>query len=54
MIPYYFLRERKQNFDKLCMQLVADMRRLGATVVAADTSSIILATGKHTLSAAVG
>ncbi len=39
---------------KCLAQLVADMRRLGATVVAADTASVILATGKHTLSAAVG
>jgi len=39
---------------KMLLQLVAEMRRLGATVVAADFSSVILATGKHSLSAAVG
>ncbi|KAK9824549.1 hypothetical protein WJX72_011249 [[Myrmecia] bisecta] len=39
---------------KVLAQLVADMRKLGAVVVAADTSSIILATGKRNLTAAVG
>ncbi len=39
---------------KMLLQMVAEMRRLGATVVAADFSSVILATGKHSLSAAVG
>jgi DNA polymerase epsilon subunit 1 len=39
---------------KTLAQLVADMRRLGATVVAADASSVILATGKRNLTAAVG
>jgi DNA polymerase epsilon subunit 1 len=39
---------------KLLLQLVAELRRLGATVVAADTSSIILATGKHGLASALG
>ena len=33
---------------------VADLRRLGARVVAADASSLILATGKCNLTAAVG
>lgn len=39
---------------KTLAQLVADLRRLGATVVAADASSVILATGKRNLTAAVG
>lgn len=39
---------------KTLAQLVADLRRLGATVVAADVSSLILATGKRNLTAAVG
>ena len=39
---------------KCLAQLVADLRRLGATVVAADATSVILATGKRNLSAAVG
>ena len=39
---------------KCLAQLVADLRRLGATVVAADSTSLILATGKRNLSAAVG
>ena len=39
---------------KTLAQLVADLRRLGATVVAADASSLILATGKRNLTAAVG
>ena len=39
---------------KCLAQLVADLRRLGATVVAADSASLILATGKRNLSAAVG
>ena len=33
---------------------VADLKRLGARVVAADASSLILATGKSNLTAAVG
>ncbi|KAK9798895.1 hypothetical protein WJX73_003389 [Symbiochloris irregularis] len=39
---------------KTLAQLVAEMRRLGATVVAADTTSVILATGKRNLTAAIG
>ena len=39
---------------KMLLQLVAEIRKLGATVVAADFSSIIIATGKHNLTAAVG
>lgn len=39
---------------KTLAQLVADLRRLGARVVAADAHSLILATGKHNLTAAVG
>ena len=39
---------------KTLAQLVADMRRLGATVVAADASSVILSTGKRNLTAAIG
>ena len=39
---------------KMLLQLVAEMRKLGAIVVAADFSSVIIATGKHNLTAAVG
>ena len=39
---------------KMLLQLVAEIRKLGATVVAADFSTIIIATGKHNLTAAVG
>lgn len=39
---------------KCLAQLVADLKTLGATVVSADSSVIILATGKQTMSAAVG
>ena len=39
---------------KMLLQLVAEMRRLGATIVAADFSSVILATGKHSLPMAIG
>lgn len=39
---------------KMLLQLVSEIRKLGATVVAADFSSIIIATGKHNLTAAVG
>lgn len=36
------------------MQLVAELTRLGATVIAADASSLILGTGKHDVPGAVG
>ena len=39
---------------KTLAQLVAEMRRLGAQVVAADATSVILATGKRNLTAAMG
>ncbi|CAL8464190.1 g3725 [Coccomyxa elongata] len=39
---------------KTLAQLVADLKRLGARVVAADAHSLILATSKHNLTAAVG
>jgi DNA polymerase epsilon subunit 1 len=39
---------------KTLAQLVADLKRLGARVVAADAHSVILATGKSNLTAAVG
>ena len=39
---------------KVLAQLVADMRRLGARVIAADASSILLATGKRNITAAIG
>ncbi|DBA81285.1 TPA: hypothetical protein ACH3X2_006902 [Trebouxia sp. C0005] len=39
---------------KVLAHLVAEMRKLGATIVAADMTSIILATGKRNLTAAVG
>lgn len=39
---------------KTLAQLVTDLKRLGARVVAADAHSLILATAKHNLTAAVG
>lgn len=39
---------------KVVLQLVAEAGKLGAIVVAADFSSIIIATGKHDLASAVG
>lgn len=39
---------------KLLLQLVAELKRLGTTVVYADTSTLILATGRHSMSAALG
>lgn len=39
---------------KLLLQLVAELQKLGATVVHADPASIILCTGKRNLTAAVG
>lgn len=36
------------------LQLVAEAGKLGATVVAADFSSIIIATGKQDLQSAIG
>ncbi len=40
--------------QKLLLQLIAELQRLGAVVVAADHSSLILSTGKRNLTAAVG
>lgn len=40
--------------QKLFLQLVSEMRRLGATVVSANAHSIILCTGKRSISAAAG
>lgn len=39
---------------KVVLQLVAEAGKLGATIVAADFSSVIIATGKHDLQSAVG
>ena len=39
---------------KLLLQLITELRRLGAVVVYADHSSLILSTGKRNLTAAVG
>lgn len=39
---------------KLLPQLVAELKRLGTTVVYADTSTLVLATGRHSMSAALG
>lgn len=39
---------------KLLLQLVAELKRLGTTVVYADTSTLLLATGRHSMSAALG
>ena len=40
--------------QKLLLQLIAELQKLGATVVHADCSSIILSTGKRNMTAAVG
>ena len=40
--------------QKLLLQLIAELQRLGATVVHADCASLILSTGKRNLAAAVG
>lgn len=40
--------------QKLLLQLIAELQRLGAVVVYADTGSLILNTGKRNLTAAVG
>ena len=43
------------NDEAVCgVQLVAELTRLGATVIAADASSLILGTGKHDVPGAVG
>ncbi len=39
---------------KVMLQLVAEAGKLGATVVAADFATVIVATGKHDLPSAVG
>ena len=39
---------------KMLAQLVAELIRLGATVIAADASSLILGTGKADVPSAVG
>ena len=52
--PFNPLQLVQGLMQKLLLQLVAELQRLGATVVHADTSSIILATGKRNLAAAVG
>lgn len=39
---------------KVLAQLVGAIKRLGASVVAADVTSVIIATGKHNLYAAAG
>ncbi len=39
---------------KLQLQLIAELQKLGATVVFADYTSIILATGKRDLTSALG
>lgn len=40
--------------QKLLLQLIAELQKLGATVVHADCSTLILCTGKRNLTAAVG
>ncbi|GAB4815178.1 hypothetical protein N2152v2_002224 [Parachlorella kessleri] len=44
----------KGAMHKLMLQLITELRRLGAVVVYADHSSLILSTGKRNLTAAVG
>lgn len=39
---------------KLLLQLVAELKRLGTTVVYADASTLIVATGRHSMTAALG
>lgn len=43
-----------QVMHKLFALLIADMRKLGAQIVFADFSRVIIATGKYTLAAAQG
>lgn len=40
--------------QKLLLQLVAELQKLGATVVHADPATLILSTGKRNLTAAIG
>lgn len=47
-------RTVKALMQKLLAQLVAELSRLGAQVVYADGSSLILSTGRHTLEGALG
>ena len=39
---------------KLLLQLVAELKRLGTVVVYADTSTLIIATGRHSMVGAIG
>lgn len=39
---------------KLLLRLVADLKRLGTTVIYADTSTLILCTGRHSMIGAIG
>jgi hypothetical protein len=48
------LRAAQALTHKMLLQLVAELQRLGAAVVHADAGSVIVCTGKSTLSAAVG
>ena len=47
-------RAHERLMRKLLLQLVAELQRLGASVVYADCSALILSTGKRNLAAAVG
>lgn len=40
--------------QKLLLQLIAELQKLGATVVQADPGSILVCTGKRNMAAAVG
>lgn len=44
----------RSGMRKVMLQLVAEAGKLGATVVAADFATVIVATGKHDLPSAVG
>ena len=39
---------------KLLLQLVGELRKLGATVIHADFTTVVLSTGKRNLTAALG
>lgn len=54
-LPLSFSLQLVQGLmQKLLLQLIAELHKLGGTVVHADCSSLILSTGKRNLTAAVG
>lgn len=52
--PCHAMQAVKGLMQKLLLQLIAELQRLGAVVVHADGGSLILSTGKRNLTAAVG